>query len=146
MPGPGRSSGGASRSSASSRWPPAWSPGATVGSRPNEVAMPITLFENPGYTGRSLTIDLGTRRFFTPDDFNDVAASIQVPAGLVAILYEHADDAGGFGVVVDLMEDCPDLGVYGMAKRVSYVNVIASPNVQGFVWARAVVENGQFIA
>ena len=40
---------------------------------------PITLFEEPNFGGRSRVLDIGQRRFFTPDDFNDVASSIQVP-------------------------------------------------------------------
>ena len=106
----------------------------------------VTLYENQGFTGRSMSLAFGQHRFSTPDDFNDIAASIQVPAGLVAVLYEHADDAGGYGIAVDLMEDCPDLGVYGMAKKASFINVIATPNAQGFVWARALEDGGQFIA
>jgi phospholipase C len=107
---------------------------------------PITLFEEPSFAGRSLALDIGQRRFFTPDDFNDVASSIQVPAGLVAYLYEHADDFGPFGVAVDLMEDCPDLSVYGMAKAVSYVTVFSSTDPRGFVWARATGSGDTFVA
>jgi hypothetical protein len=43
--------------------------------------MTVTLYENPGFTGRSVTLDIGQHRFFTTEDFNDVAASIQIPPG-----------------------------------------------------------------
>jgi hypothetical protein len=66
----------------------------------------VTLFEAPDFAGRSLTLDVGQHRFFTPDDFNDLASSIRVPAGFVAMLFEHADNGGGYGKAVDLLEDC----------------------------------------
>ena len=34
-----------------------------------------------------------------------------MPVGLVAILYVHADEGGGYGRWVDLLEDCPNLAV-----------------------------------
>jgi hypothetical protein len=97
---------------------------------------PITLWEEPGFTGRSVVLDVGQVRFFTPADFNDTASSIQVPPGLVVFLYEHADDLGGYGRAVDVMEDCPDLSVYGFAKAVSYVTVFTAVNERGLIWVR----------
>src|SRR3954469_4976577 len=83
----------------------------------------VTLYESPGFTGRSVTLGVGQHRFFTPDDFNDVATSISVANGMVAIIYEHADDIGGYGISVDLMDNCPDLAVYDFSKKTSYVSV-----------------------
>jgi hypothetical protein len=77
----------------------------------------VVLFEAPDFAGRSLSLDIGQHRFFAPEDFNDVASSIRVPAGLVAMLYEHADEGGGYGRAVDLLEDCPNLAVYDFDKK-----------------------------
>ena len=105
----------------------------------------ITLFEAPDFTGRSVTLDGGQHRFFTPDDFNDLASSIRVPAALVAILYEDADEGGGYGRSVDLLEDCPNLAVYDFDKKVSYVSVFSAVTADGMVWARAIIKDGSFV-
>jgi hypothetical protein len=109
----------------------------------------VKLYENPGFTGRSVTLGVGGHRFFTPDDFNDVAASMQVAAGFVAIIYAAADDLGGYGMYVDVMEDCADLSVYGLSKEVSYVSVFAAAHDQGtgwaLVWARATGSGASFV-
>jgi hypothetical protein len=94
---------------------------------------PVTLYENPDFSGRSMALEVGEHRL--PDDFNDVAASIQVPSGYVAWLYEHAEEGGGYGISVDLLEDCPDLTAYGLSKQVSYVSVFPATNA-GFIWIR----------
>jgi len=105
----------------------------------------VTIYEDAGFGGRSKTLAPGGYRFFMPDDFNDVVSSIQIPAGLAAQLFEHADDGGGYGISIDLLEDCPDLSVYGFNDKVSYVNVFSIADRPGFVWARSRMENGQFI-
>jgi hypothetical protein len=105
----------------------------------------VSLFENPGFGGRSVSLGIGQHRFFTADDFNDLASSIRVPAGLVAILYEHADEGGAYGISVDLLEDCPNMSVYNFDKKVSYVSVFAAATSEGLVWARAVLRDGTFI-
>jgi hypothetical protein len=106
----------------------------------------VVLFEAPDFAGRSLSLDIGEHRFFSPEDFNDVASSIRVPAGLVAMLYEHADEGGGYGRAVDLLEDCPNLTIYDFDKKVSYVSVFAAATAEGMVWARAIIESGSFVA
>jgi hypothetical protein len=111
------------------------------------ATLQVTLFENPNFGGRSVSLGVGQRRFFTPatPDFNDVASSIRVPAGLVVVLYTDADDGGGYGLSVDLLEDCPDLSTYHMPKAVSYVSVFTSARSDGLVWARALVQNGTYV-
>jgi hypothetical protein len=116
---------------------------------PHEVVFEmslVSLFENPGFGGRSVSLEIGQHRFFTPDDFNDLASSVRVPAGLVVILYEHADEGGGYGISVDLLEDCPDLSVYNFDNKVSYVTVFAATTSDGLVWARASLQNGTFVS
>jgi hypothetical protein len=108
-------------------------------------ASQVSLFKNPNFGGRSVSLGVGQHRFHTPDDFNDVASSIRVPAGLVVVLYGDADDGGPYGISVDLLEDCPDLSVYNLSKKVSCVSVFTSARSDGFVWARATVQNGQYV-
>src|SRR5262245_31248618 len=76
--------------------------------RTNEEHTMVTLYENRDFGGTSITVDEGDTRFPTPAEFNDAASSIRVPAGYCAILYEHANENGGYGSWVDLLEDCAD--------------------------------------
>ena len=105
----------------------------------------VSLFDSVGFAGRSRALSLGQYRFWTPDDFNDVTSSIRVPQGLVAVLYEHADEGGGYGRSVDLLEDWPDLSTYGFDKNTSYITVFAASR-DVYVWARGSLQNGQFVA
>jgi hypothetical protein len=105
----------------------------------------VSLFESPGFGGRSVSLGIGQHRFFTADDFNDLASSVQVPAGLVVILYGDADEGGGYGISVDLLEDSPNLSVYNFDNKASYVTVFATTTSAGLVWARAVLQNGMFV-
>lgn len=142
--------------------------GNTVFRNPGNLGIldinPVTIFEDANFGGRSKALAVGGYRFFTPDDFNDVVSSIRVPAGLCAVLYEHADDGGGYGISVDLLEDCPDLSVYGFNDKVSYITVFSTAGpitevrdhrggttttrteiASGFVYARNRTVNGQFV-
>jgi hypothetical protein len=109
------------------------------------VLQQVTLFDSPDYAGRSRALSLGQYRFFTPDDFNDSASSIRVPAGMVALLFEHADEGGGYGRWVDLLEDCPNLAVYDFDKVVSFVDVFSAVSPEGRVWARGIMDGGTFV-
>ncbi len=106
--------------------------------------MAVTVFADANFAGRSKTLDVGSYRFQTPDDFNDVISSIRVPAGLAAMLFEDADDGGGFGRSVDLLEDCPDLSTYDFNDKTSFV-VVFSTVRPGFVWVRNSIQNGAFV-
>lgn len=101
----------------------------------------VILFDNANFSGATKALSPGSYRLF---DYNDVTSSIKVPPGMVAIIYQHADDGGGYGVSVDLMEDCPDLSKYQFDNMVSYVTVMYTNNA-GFVWARGNMVNGQYI-
>jgi hypothetical protein len=98
------------------------------------VLAPVTIYEEPGFSGRSIPLGIGEHAL--PSDFNDAAASVQVAPGHVAWLYQHADAGGGYGLSVDLMEDCLDLTEYGLSKQVSYVSVFAATNASGHIWVR----------
>jgi phospholipase C len=103
---------------------------------------PVTLFSDRQFAGSGVPLDEGDTRF--PADFNDSASSVRVAPGYCAVLYEHANEYGGYGASVDLLEDCPDLSVYGFDKKTSYVRVFRTER-DGFVWARAAIRNGQFV-
>ncbi|MGF9763678.1 hypothetical protein AAII07_52035 [Microvirga sp. 0TCS3.31] len=120
----------------------------------------VTLYEDANFGGRSKALGPGEYRFFMPEDFNDVVSSIQVPSGLCAVLYEHADEGGGYGISVDLLEDCSDLSVYGFNDKVSYINVFpatksmevrdhrggsTTTSFREFIYVRNRLVNGEFI-
>jgi len=124
------------------------------------MAESVTVYENPHFGGRSKTLGVGQYRFFTPADFNDVISSIKVSPGLCAMLYENADDGGGYGRSVDLLEDCADLSQYNFNDVTSYISVFNTTTTlevrdhrQGhdtvssetFVWARNSLQNGAFV-
>jgi len=102
----------------------------------------VVIFENPNFGGRAKTVGVGEYRLL---DFNDIASSIKVPTGLAAMIYEHADEGGGYGISVDLLEDCPDLSKYNFNDKVSYIVVFGTKR-PGFFWARNSLRNGQFVA
>jgi phospholipase C len=103
---------------------------------------PVTLFSDPQFAGSSVPLEEGATRF--PDDFNDSASSVRVAPGYCAVLYEHANEFSGYGAWVDLLEDCPDLSVYGFDKKTSYVHVFRAER-DGFVWARTAMRDGQLV-
>ena len=107
------------------------------------VAQQVVLYENKNFQGRSKSVGVGEHRL---SDFDSVASSIRVPGGLVAVLYEHADDNGGYGVSVDLLEDRPDLSKVSFDKKAAYVSVFPSKDARGFVWARNRMDGGTFVA
>src|SRR5690242_8884047 len=103
---------------------------------------PVMLFSDQQFAGSSVPLDEGHTRFIS--DFNDSTSSIRVTPGYCAMLYEHANEFGGYGAWVDLLEDCPDLSVYGFDKKTSYVHVFRIER-DGFVWARGAISDGQFV-
>ena len=120
--------------------------------------MDVTIFEDVNFGGGSATLEVGGHRLFAAADMNDEVSSIKVPAGLVALVYEHADEAGGFGRSADLLEDCPDLSTIGLGDTISYVDVFAAErdvvarnhgtgatDTSHVVWARGSIANGQYV-
>jgi phospholipase C len=88
-------------------------------------------------------LEEGDTRFSA--EFNDAASSVRVAPGFCALLYEHANEYFGYGASVDLLEDCPDLSVYGFDKMTSYVRVFPTER-EGFVYARAAMRDGEFVS
>jgi len=110
---------------------------------PDPSAQVIGIYENPNLGGRSQILGVGEYRLC---DFNDLASSIYVPTGLVAMLYEHADAGGGYGISVDLLENRFDLSQVGFNDKLSYIRVFNRyANVGTYIWMRNSVQNGQFI-
>ena len=107
------------------------------------AAQEVVLYQNKNFQGRSKSLSVGEHRL---TDFDSMASSIRVPNGLVAVLYEHADNNGGYGVSVDLLEDRPDLSQVSFANRAAYVSVFRGTDARGFVWARNRMTNGTFVA
>lgn len=106
------------------------------------MTSPVTLFGDRQFAGPSVPVDEGATRFST--DFNDSTSSVRVAPGYCAVLYEHANEYGGYGASVDLLEDCPDLSVYGFDKKTSYVQVFRTERDR-YVWARGAMRDGQFV-
>lgn len=102
----------------------------------------ITVYEHANYGGASKKLPVGQHRL---SDFNDRVSSIKVPAGMVAYIYEHAATNAGYGIAVDLLEDCPDLSRYGFNDKVSFVTVFYAKK-DNFTWARNAMVNGQFVS
>jgi hypothetical protein len=120
--------------------------------------MDVTIYEDVNFSGRSETLEIGGHRLFSAADLNDEVSSIKVPAGLVALVYEHADEVGGYGRSADLMEDHADLATLGLGDTISYVQVFAAQSsvvalnhatgqteTVPVVWARGSVVNGQYV-
>jgi len=64
---------------------------------------PVTLFEEVNYGGQAVAIDEGSLRFASPEAFQNRASSIRVAPGYCAVLFELANDNGGYGLSVDLL-------------------------------------------
>ncbi len=110
--------------------------------RENEKQFAVKLFEHANYTGSIRNYNIGSYRL---NDFNDVISSIRVAPGYGVQIFEHADAVGGYGIMADLLEDCPDLSVYGFNDKISHVNVFSLSGRQGHVWVRGQNSNGQYV-
>lgn len=102
----------------------------------------VILYENNNFTGASKSLGTGD---FLLSDFNDRTASIRVPAGLVAVLYEHASGNTPYGIYVDLLEDAADLSTLNFSKKLSFIRIFSATRENTYVWARNAMQNGQFI-
>jgi hypothetical protein len=104
-----------------------------------ETQLSVTCYTDKNFSGTDKNYGAGENKL------SDKILSIKIPTGLVAVIYEFADDGGGYGKWVDLLENCSDLTQY-LSGNISYINVFQAKNPQGFIWARNKNENGQFIA
>lgn len=110
------------------------------------VSSGVTLYDQVNMKGASKSFNVGEHRLYGPTDFNDAASSIRVPAGFYVVLYEHADEFGGYGISIDLMEDQVELAKFRFDKKASYISVQKLPARAGFVFVRGTYANGQYVA
>jgi len=103
----------------------------------------VVVYEHQNFGGRSRPLAVGSHRFFNVE-FNDMISSIRVPAGFGVIVFEHADNVGGYGISADLLEDCSDLSRYNFNDKISYITVFSIPNSIKCRWVRNRYSNGQF--
>jgi hypothetical protein len=104
-----------------------------------------TIYELANFEGRGIFLDTGEYRLFGLDDMNDTISSIQVSKGIVVVVYEHADSGGGYGISADFLEDCPDLAIYNLDDKISYLSIFGAEQPSGLIWRRGRNENGQYI-
>jgi hypothetical protein len=102
---------------------------------------PITVFEIIDYQGQSKPFEIGNYRIAENENFT----SIKITPGFVAVIYQYADEGGGYGLSVDLMEDCPDISKY-ISGRIAYIIVFNAINPSGHIYARNKIKDGQFVA
>lgn len=105
----------------------------------------VEIFEHGNYSGKGIMLQPGTYRLTGPGDMNDMISSIKVPKGMVVMIYEHANEAGGYGSYTDLMENTPDLAAYNFNDKVSYLNIFTVEKAGGYVWARGRNENNNLV-
>jgi phospholipase C len=122
-----------------------WSPIAGGNVEVFAINAPVTLFAEANYAGASAELVEGATHFAGAADFNDSTWSVRVATGYCAVLYENANEFGGYGATVELLEDCADLAVLGFEKKTSFVRVFRAQS-DVFVWARAALVGGQFVA
>jgi hypothetical protein len=126
--------------------------------------MNVTIYDSINFGGRSAALGVGNQSLTGPGAPLDKVASIQVPAGMVALVYELADNVGGYGRSADLMENYADVSTLGLAG-IAYVEVflaerdapaiaarVAGAAVAGTTatlhenWIRGSVANEQYVA
>lgn len=105
----------------------------------------VTIYEHANFGGRSRVLAIGQYRLFDTTDMNDMTSSIRVPTGLVALVFEHADTGGGYGISADFLEDHADLAQFNFNDKISYINVFNARQSSGLVWVRGSVRDGQYI-
>jgi hypothetical protein len=105
----------------------------------------VTIYENANFGGTGIFLEVGEYRLFVASDMNDAISSIQVPAGLVAWVFEHADSGGGYGISADFLEDCADLAPLGLNDKISYISVFRAERPPSFIWRRGYLRNGEYI-
>lgn len=110
---------------------------------PMAIAAKVDLFDQPNFTGQSKSLAPGQ---YLLSDFNDIASSIRIPKGMVAVVYEHGYAKGGYGNYVDLLEDCADLSQYSLTDKASYISIFNADRDASFTWARARMRDNQYVS
>ena len=89
-----------------------------------------------------ITTDANGYANYLLSDLNDMITSVEVPSGLVVVLYEHGNESGGYGNYVELMEDCTDLSQYNLNDKISYISIFPAEKDGNYIWARGRLRNG----
>ncbi|RPJ84173.1 MAG: hypothetical protein EHM13_05505, partial [Acidobacteria bacterium] len=105
----------------------------------------VILYSAPRFHGDSLSLEEGKTRFIDAQSFDDRAWSVRVPPGLCVMLYEHANEFGGYGVSVSLVADCEDLGAIGFGGMASHATVFPRERDGKYVWVTGRMQDGAFI-
>lgn len=96
-----------------------------------------TIYSSSEFGGEAQELGVGDHRVAG-------VSSIRVAPGTVAVLYQLADDVGGYGVSVDVMEDHSDLTALGLDK-VAFVTVFPATRENLYYWARGAIRDGQYV-
>lgn len=83
----------------------------------------VTLYSKPHFGGSQISLDEGNIRLHDEANFNDATVSVRVASGYCAILYEHANEFGGYGTSITLLGDCINLTKYGFDSKTSFISV-----------------------
>jgi phospholipase C len=105
----------------------------------------VVLYSEPGFAGSSLTLEEGKTRLLDANSFNDMARSVRVPPGLCVMLYEHANEFGGYGAQVSLVADCADLGAIGFGAAASHATVFPRVRNNKHVWVPAFMRGAEHV-
>jgi hypothetical protein len=110
---------------------------------PSNPSPTVTVYENENFSGKSKTLAVGSYNLFALQGIK--VSSIKVPTGFYAVLYDNIDDGGGYGISIDLLEDVSDLAVFNMNDKVAFIEITNTPQRQGFIWIRGIMQNGQYM-
>jgi hypothetical protein len=107
----------------------------------------VVIFQDANFQGVSHAIPVGEFGVGLKTwHLDDAVSSIRVPPGMVAVVYEFADLAGGYGRFVDFLEDQPDMSVFGLNDQISWVAAFAANSAQKGQWVRNAVSAHGFVA
>lgn len=102
----------------------------------------VTIYKDPNFGGQGFFFDVGDY----PQYGTGMYSSIQVPAGLVALVFQHADSGGGYGISADFLEDCTDLAPLNL-NEISYISVFRAEQPSGLIWRRGAYKaDGEYVA
>ena len=102
----------------------------------------VVLYDQVNYSGNEKRLGIG-RYLLSNLNFDNKVASIKIPEGIVAVLYESGTKKEGYGISVDLLENCPDISVYKLNNKVSYIRIFKATR-GNYVYSRNAIVNGRF--
>lgn len=102
----------------------------------------VIIYDQINFLGRSIALKIGDHTLTS----TGAAASIKVPKGLVACVYQYIDQKERVekGGSADFLEDCADLSKFGLNGKVTCINVFNTENGQ-YVWVRGRYRETEFI-